>query len=492
METVNQVRIFLSSPSDLKEERQSIKEYIHNHVHIDGYTFDVVLWEDRMPSTTTTNAQQDINKVLLEPSDMLIGIFKSKFGKKTKSAPSGTVEEIEECIANSKPVMLYFLEHTVTLSKSTSDDLENLKKIREFQDMYKDRGVYAELPNLNGIFQRLQNDIKFNLNKIIQQQTVPLESIQPLPAKSKTSTGEKHSDQEPPHIMNATVLNNSVEIPQHHGPHSKWYMQCIADSINTFLKSKGIDYNYRYNLTFHENLLLAQGSTSVFTASSLKELFNNARSFAFDEKYGNYDYKNDLRSKYTNWSRPILKLIKQKFGNCKKLRLIDVGGNSGEEISEIFGNKVPTSVTLLDLSSSALSKAEKNFPEFKCLQANMEEEYPISESFDICLCLRSIQSTGVSKNDALIQMSNIVKPNGLIIITIPNGYLDENSQVIRGMFDYKTNDFNISKPLSLSSKIESKLRAYGFHDTDIMTLETEIMIWGTKNDNQGFDNPSHH
>lgn len=479
MTTVKQVRIFLSSPSDLKKERQEIKTYIQNHIHIDGYTFDVILWEDRMPLTTTTDTQQDINHVLLEPSDMLIGIFKSKFGEKTKSSPSGTVDEIEECIANSKPVMLYFLDHNIKLSECTSDDFDDFKKIYEFRNMYKDRGVYAELPDLNSILQRLQEDIKFNLNKIPNQQTDKLQT------KSYSSNSKASSKKSQTNIKTSQVNNakqNEAEPPSnHHGLYSKWYMQCIADSINDFLRLKGINYNYRYNLTFHENLLLAQGSTAVFTVSSLKEFFNNARIAAFDEKYGNYDYSNDIRSKYKNWSKPIYDLIRQKKKkNMRNLQLIDIGGNSGQEIAEIFNGNPPSATTILDLSSSALSKADQSFKNIKCIQANMEDAYPTSDLFDVCLCLRTIQSTGVSKNDALIRMRNTIKPGGLLIITIPNGYINEEGQVIRGMFDYKTNDFNTSRPLLLSSKIESKLRKYGFCDTDIKTLDTEIMIWGTK------------
>lgn len=488
METVKRVRIFLSSPSDLMEERQEIKKYIYDSIHIDGYAFDVVLWEDRFPATATKNVQGEINKELLEPSDMLIGIFKSRFGTKTKFSPSGTVEEIEEFIASTKPVMLYFLDYNIQSNKLSPNEIEELKKISEFKQHYKDSGAYIELNDLKELYQRLQSDILYNLNKIHNL------------AKSKSAKKEitvvgKDTFLEGTHTKSATSKSEDTNVSVDKGvsnyiQHSKWYMQSIAGSINEYLKNKGIEYNYLYNLTFHENVLLAQGNTSFLMPSSLKEVFNIARTSAFNDKYGNYDYNNDLRSKYTTWHQPIFSLIKQYFANPKRLSLLNVGGNSGREIIEIFGKRnVPSTICILDLSNIALSKTEFIFsqlpsmPDLKCIQSNMDEEYHLNEQFDVCLCLRSIQSTGVLRTDALIQMSKAIKPNGLIVITIPNGYLDENQQVIRGMFDYKTKDFNRSRPLELSSKIENNLRDYGFHDTDIKTLDTEIMIWGVKNSN---------
>ncbi len=483
MELKQHVRIFLSSPSDLSEERQKIKTYIENQIHIDDYIFDVILWENRMPSTVTDDPQRDINKELLYPSDILIGLFKSKFGTKTKNASSGTVEEIEEFIAHSKPVILYFINQTISLNDTSSDDLQELMRIREFQTTYKDKGIYQSLDSFDSIYTHLYTDIQYNLRKLLELQEAASKKAEKNPSTSKiesdgNSTLKTQATKTDDKDYKPIICNSKI-----YDRNSKWYIQSIAESITSYLKEKGLNYNYQYNLNFHENLLLAQGELSMFTNSYINDTFNNARIFAYNEKYGNFDYSEDLRSKYKDWYKPIRKLIRNHCRSLRNLKIIDIGGNSGEEISEIFGNQIPTSVTLVDISNSALFKAQKKFPEYKCVQENMEDAYCIGEQFDVCLCLRSIQSTGVIRNDSLIQMSRIVKPNGLIIITIPNGYIDEDGGMIRGMFDYRTSDFNRYRPLTLSRKIEEKLLAYGFYDTDIMTLDTEIMIWGSKKDN---------
>ena len=106
----------------------------------------------------------------------------------------------------------------------------------------------------------------------------------------------------------------------------------------------------------------------------------------------------------------------------------------------------------------------------------MESDYPISNKFDICLCLRTIQSRGVFRQDAIMHMDNFLKKNGLMVLSIPNGYIDKNKKIYRGLYDHRNKTVQERRPQALANKILNKLIDYGYTNTGVETLDTEILI----------------
>lgn len=462
----NQYLIFISSPSDLKEERIMLEKYIKTELKIEDNAFDVVAWEKNLPSMVTNNPQKEINEQLLKPSDMLIGIFKRKFGSPTKEYASGTVEEIEKFISDNKPVSLYFLDSEVQVNALSKEELSDLIKIQEFKDKYKDVGVYVEVSNIQDIIDRLHIDIKSGIDKIARDNKKN---------KSIHTTKEENTVQNVQ--INQTVNNNEVN-----NVYSEWYLQSIADLINEYIHQKDIDYNYKFDITFRENLLLAKNKVKKYMESTVEEIFTTARKYAFNIKYGDYNYKYDLRNVYQDWYVPVKEIIEKYFKENSKLNVLDVGGNYGIEVQQIFGNDSRIQATVVDLSDEAIKRGAKQFKKYEFVQADMEKDYLINQKFDVCLCLRTIQSTGIFRQDALLQMSKRVAPNGIIIVSLPNGYQDRDKKVIRGLYDYGSKTFIEDQPYTKAGKVERKLRDYGFNNTKIVSIDTEILIWAVKVD----------
>lgn len=147
-------------------------------------------------------------------------------------------------------------------------------------------------------------------------------------------------------------------------------------------------------------------------------------------------------------------------------------------MTSIFKDCYNASYTIVDISNVAIDKGRMQFPDMEFIQNDMEQEYLTNvDPFDICLCLRAIQSRGVFSHDALIQMCKHLNKNGILIISIPNGY-KHNGQVERGLYDHRSRQFLRTKPQELASKIERKLMDYGFIETGIETIDTEIIVWG--------------
>ena len=86
MEKITRFNVFIASPSDLQKERQEIKNYI-NSLQIEEVSFKAMLWEENLHATTINHKENGMQKIidveLLEPSDIVIGIFRLKFGEKT-------------------------------------------------------------------------------------------------------------------------------------------------------------------------------------------------------------------------------------------------------------------------------------------------------------------------------------------------------------------------------------------------------------------------
>ena len=165
MKKGTEFKIFIASPSDLQKERKEIRNYI-NDIRGENTYFTATMWEENLPATTVDykekGAQGIINEELLDKSDIVIGIFRLKFGAKTDEHESATVGEIEESIAKGKPVILYFWNSQKTASELTEDEIEGLAKIKEFKKKYADKGIYKEVNSIEEIKSNIVEDLKYN------------------------------------------------------------------------------------------------------------------------------------------------------------------------------------------------------------------------------------------------------------------------------------------------------------------------------------------
>ncbi|NLF63428.1 MAG: hypothetical protein GX579_02385 [Chloroflexi bacterium] len=138
---LEEVQIFLASPSDVAEERevarQVIDELNKRLARERGLTLRLIRFEDDAVPGLGTDVQAVVNEWLRNDYSILIGVFWTRFGTPTKRAPSGTVEEIRNAIEkyrqdpSSTRVMLYFKEELVDPFKV---DLEQLKQVQEFRE----------------------------------------------------------------------------------------------------------------------------------------------------------------------------------------------------------------------------------------------------------------------------------------------------------------------------------------------------------------------
>lgn len=89
--------VFVASPSDVKEERESLQEVI-NEINLTtaknlGIKLELVRWETHTYPNFGVDPQDVINNQIPDDYDIFIGIMWSKFGTPTSREDSGTKEE---------------------------------------------------------------------------------------------------------------------------------------------------------------------------------------------------------------------------------------------------------------------------------------------------------------------------------------------------------------------------------------------------------------
>jgi hypothetical protein len=157
--------ILIASPSDTTAERGVISECLRdwNSVHAhEGVHCRDVRWElDSVPAVGE-RSQAIVNKQLVDEADLLIGIFKVKFGTATGVSPSGTIEEIERCVKAGKPVMLYFYTGPIP----RDHDPEQLKLVKNYQRQIMAQSLYAEFSDLEHLRRKVSRHLGATMAKL--------------------------------------------------------------------------------------------------------------------------------------------------------------------------------------------------------------------------------------------------------------------------------------------------------------------------------------
>lgn len=154
------IKVMIASPGDVAKERHLAREVIHewNAVHSQERRTVLlpVAWETHASPAMGARAQEIINNQLLRDCDLLIGIFWTRLGTPTGKESSGTVEEIEEHLAASKPAMLYFSTAPV---RPDSIDESQYRALREFKESCRTRGLVEEYESIEEFREKLWRQV---------------------------------------------------------------------------------------------------------------------------------------------------------------------------------------------------------------------------------------------------------------------------------------------------------------------------------------------
>jgi hypothetical protein len=156
--TSTTITVLIASPSDMPEARQAAMEVMVEwnalNAAAEGVVLLPVMWETHATPEMGVRPQAAINRQIVDTSDMLIGMFWTRFGTSTGVADSGTVEEIDRFVAAEKPAMLYFSRIPIDPSKI---DQQQHAALRQFQIETQQKaltGTFTSIDNLRHVLHR--------------------------------------------------------------------------------------------------------------------------------------------------------------------------------------------------------------------------------------------------------------------------------------------------------------------------------------------------
>ena len=174
-QTISLYKLFLASPSDVKEERLIVESIINdfNNTYSSQLNARIELcsWEKSSYPSVGEYPQAVINSQIGDEYDIFLGILWTRFGSKTLNYESGTEEEFYRALegnqkANKVHIMMYFNIEGVPLD---SLDIEQYSKVRSFQKRIAELGCYYFTYVGSENF---KNDLRTHLYKVIKNWNV--------------------------------------------------------------------------------------------------------------------------------------------------------------------------------------------------------------------------------------------------------------------------------------------------------------------------------
>jgi SAM-dependent methyltransferase len=198
-------------------------------------------------------------------------------------------------------------------------------------------------------------------------------------------------------------------------------------------------------------------------------------SLACAKKYGTSEYFTMHRKERqkVNWSVIYLDIC-QKLGiDIAHKQVLVVGINDGMDI-ELFNY---CQVVGIDPCDQALALAKMRFPHHQ-FHIALAESLPLGEaSVDAYIALRVINCSTVDLKSLVEELNRTLKPNGSFIISIANGFFDEeiyNAGVLKnGKIDLEYADHLKNNLVSLLQEIGTQLT--------IVKHPIETFVFGHKN-----------
>jgi hypothetical protein len=174
--TVTKYKIFLASPSDLKDDRSSIDEVIKelniSYGRQNEIFLELLKWETHSaPGISTIHPQKIINNDLGTDYDLFIGIIWGKFGTPTDTAESGTEEEFLNAFnrfqqnPNSLQILFYFKNAPISMNEIKPDQVKRIQEFKSEIGNHK-KTLYFEYNEISELNQFLRIHIPIRINNL--------------------------------------------------------------------------------------------------------------------------------------------------------------------------------------------------------------------------------------------------------------------------------------------------------------------------------------
>ncbi|WP_441234988.1 NADAR domain-containing protein [Bradyrhizobium sp. 930_D9_N1_4] len=203
----------------------------------------------------------------------------------------------------------------------------------------------------------------------------------------------------------------------------------------------------------------------------------SARSAAFTEKYATYSWGEDIRSAFPDWGDRFLSIFGERLRGDGRVAVL--GGGVGDEAAHLWC-KLDERVTFIDVSRELVDLAVLQSPKAQGVVGDAETLASVpDESFAGYVSLRAYQSYLFDVRSALLTARRVLKPGGVLILSVADGYLDRDDRPVRGRITH-SGGVDLSAAALDLLRIICALEEYDFSIDDTVNLGGELLIGASK------------
>ena len=270
----------------------------------------------------------------------------------------------------------------------------------------------------------------------------------------------------------STSKQSLANIPYYY---TKRVSQLVADN----LKEKGFNINQHELETNKSRHALISYLCYKYTKdyNTIADVVDYALSKAFNHKYGDYSYENDVRSLTPGWKNHFLAIYRKLLDKpLPDINIINVGVGGGCEALILFSDC--KSITFVDIASNGLNKISQRMHSAKTVQTSADNLFPISaNSYDLYVSLRTYNSSFFDIQMALSEAHRVLKSEAILIISVANAFLiPDKKDVVPGLIIPGTMFIDIYRGMNTAKAICNALYQVGFENIQLYPTDTEIYI----------------
>ena len=180
--TLRHIRIFISSPGDVRPERDALEAVISDDLQRTlGRQHNLYLEPLRWENLTRPGLGDIQSQVSQQMGayDIFVGIFWKRFGTPTAKHESGSEEEFRDAYAlweedQSRPVMMYFCEREANISLDTDPDkamkqLQQAQKVKAFREEIGQKGLYWTYKEIDAFEKEIKRHLQDAILSLLEK-----------------------------------------------------------------------------------------------------------------------------------------------------------------------------------------------------------------------------------------------------------------------------------------------------------------------------------
>ena len=238
------IRIFASSPSDVQDERETLKkvvdelsETLRAFVPAEAPGLELIRWETHTHPAVRPDAgpQPVVDAQLGHDYDIFVGIMWTRFGTPTDRARSGTEDELRTALEGMKRrgkpahILFYFCEEMPSSHAEMSENAEQIALVRDFRKELSQLGLIAPYAPRTTFGDKVRRDLIQVISKQLHTERAPSE----VAMRAAQRMSEEDSATARARVTAVARTYEEIREQMNAGPERTQAMERVASQLRT-------------------------------------------------------------------------------------------------------------------------------------------------------------------------------------------------------------------------------------------------------------------